>query len=56
MKFAKRLLTNFNRQAFCWMDQWYGLSDADLTQKQEKSKGELETLRKGGAVRGYDLD
>lgn len=52
----RRLFTNFHRQVFCWMDRWYGLTMDDVRDIEEKTKLELEKIRKEGSVRGTKGD
>ena len=47
-----RLLTNFHRQLFCWIDKWYGMTIEGIRDLEEKTKAELEEQRKTGEVRG----
>ncbi|XP_028407675.1 phosphatidylinositol transfer protein alpha isoform-like [Dendronephthya gigantea] len=47
-----RLLTNFHRQLFCWLDKWFGLTIEDIRELEEKTKAELEEQRNKGEVRG----
>ena len=49
---VKRLLTNFHRQLFCWLDKWHGMTMQDIRELEDKTKEELETLRSEGAARG----
>lgn len=49
----KRLFTHFHRQVFCWMDQWYGLTLADIRKLEEQTKRELDAQRLDGSVRGH---
>ena len=49
---VKRLLTNFHRQLFCWLDKWHGMTMADIRELEDKTKEELEQLRKEEGVRG----
>lgn len=51
-KAERRIFTNFHRQVFCWTDQWYGLTMADIRAIEEKTKHELDEARKTGPVRG----
>ncbi|CAB3980702.1 phosphatidylinositol transfer alpha isoform-like [Paramuricea clavata] len=51
-KSVKRLLTNFHRQLFCWLDKWFGMTMQDIRQLEEQTKAELEEQRKQGEVRG----
>lgn len=55
-KSERRLFTNFHRQVFCWMDRWHGLTMADIRAIEDKTKEELEALRKKGEVRGMKAD
>ena len=49
---AKRLLLNFHRQLFCWIDKWHGLTIADIRKIEEQTKVDLKKLRGEGKVRG----
>ena len=49
---VRRLLFNFGRQVFCWIDQWYGMSIEQIREYEEKTKRELDELRATGEVRG----
>ncbi|XP_019763845.1 phosphatidylinositol transfer protein alpha isoform isoform X4 [Dendroctonus ponderosae] len=51
-KCERRLFTNFHRQVFCWMDRWHGLTMDDIRRIEEKTKEELEALRRTGEARG----
>lgn len=51
-KGERRIFTNFHRQVFCWTDQWYGLTMADIRVLEDKTKHELDEQRKTGEVRG----
>lgn len=51
-KAERRIFTNFHRQVFCWTDQWYGMTMADIRAIEEKTKLELDEARKTGPVRG----
>lgn len=55
-KQERRLFTNFHRQVFCWMDRWHGLTMADIRAIEDKTKEDLEKLRKEGEVRGMKAD
>lgn len=52
MKQEKRIFTNFHRQVFCWMDNWFGLTMEDIRRIEEETKKELDKQRLEGAVRG----
>lgn len=52
VKSVTRLLTNFHRQLFCWLDKWFGLTIEDIRELEEKTKAELAEQRKQGEVRG----
>lgn len=47
-----KLLTNFHRQLFCWLDKWYGMTIEDIRELEERTKAELEEQRHVGEVRG----
>ncbi|OWR51157.1 hypothetical protein KGM_206953 [Danaus plexippus plexippus] len=51
-KSERRLFTIFHRQVFCSMDDWYGMTMADIRAIEERTKEELEKLRREGEVRG----
>jgi len=39
-----------HRQAFCWVDDWFGMTMDDIIALEAKTAAELERLRKGEAV------
>ena len=41
----RRVFLNFNRQVFCWIDNWYGMTMQDIRQLEEKLKEELDEER-----------
>ncbi|XP_065071432.1 phosphatidylinositol transfer protein alpha isoform-like [Rhopilema esculentum] len=45
LKVVRRLLLNFHRQVFCWLDKWHGLSIEDIREIEEKTKHELDQQR-----------
>ena len=49
---VRRLLTNFHRQLFCWIDKWFGMTMDDIRQLEEKTKEDLDEMRKDGPVKG----
>lgn len=51
-KEERRLFINFYRHLFCWMDDWKGLTLDDVRKLEEKSKNELNELRREGSIRG----
>ncbi|XP_076139319.1 phosphatidylinositol transfer protein beta isoform-like [Alosa pseudoharengus] len=51
-KQEKRIFTNFHRQLFCWIDNWYGLTMADIRKMEEETQRELEEMRQQGSIRG----
>lgn len=55
-KAERRIFTNFHRQVFCWTDQWYGMTMADIRALEDKTKVELDEQRKKGPVRGTKED
>jgi len=52
MKAVRKLLLNFHRQVFCWMDKWHDLSIEDIRRIEEETKHELDEQRHVGEVRG----
>ncbi|XP_042230657.1 phosphatidylinositol transfer protein alpha isoform-like isoform X2 [Homarus americanus] len=40
--FERRIITNFHRQVFCWLDEWYGLTMGDIRHLEDYSKIELD--------------
>ncbi|CAH8570523.1 unnamed protein product [Schistosoma margrebowiei] len=48
----RRIFLNFNRQVFCWLDKWHGLSMDDIRAIENKTKEELDEQRLVGSVRG----
>ncbi|KAL2099940.1 hypothetical protein ACEWY4_004334 [Coilia grayii] len=48
----KRIFTNFHRQLFTWIDNWHGLTMADIRRMEEETQRELEEMRQQGSVRG----
>jgi len=51
-KAVKRLLTNFHRQLFCWIDKWFGMTMEDIRELEDKTKEDLDKMRQDGPVRG----
>ena len=39
-------------QLFCWLDQWYGLTMADIRALEEETKKKLDEERAKGEIRG----
>ncbi|RMZ94909.1 phosphatidylinositol transfer alpha isoform [Brachionus plicatilis] len=47
----KRLFTKFHRQLFCWIDEWYGLTMADIRRIENEVQKELQNnINKGNIV------
>jgi len=42
----RRIFSNFHRQVFCWTDQWFGLTMADIRELEDKTKVELDEVCK----------
>lgn len=55
-KSERRLFTIFHRQVVCSMDDWYGMTMEDIRAIEDRTKEELEKLRKEGEVRGMRAD
>jgi len=51
----KRLFTTFHRQLFCWIDQWHGLTMADIRALEDKTKEDLEKMIASGEVKGTKI-
>jgi hypothetical protein len=51
----RRLFTKFHRQLFCWMDNWYGLTMADIRQIEDQTQSELNKDIKEGNVKGFEV-
>ncbi|KAL3070270.1 hypothetical protein niasHS_016097 [Heterodera schachtii] len=47
-----RLFCKFNREVFCWMDRWYGLTLAQIRLIEEETKKALDEMRATGKPRG----
>ena len=47
-----RLFSNFHRQVFCWMDNWYGLTMNDIRELEDKTQTELDEMRRKGSIKG----
>jgi len=52
MKAVRRLLLNFHRQVFCWIDKWHGLTIEDIRKIEDQTKLDLDKQRQEGEVRG----
>ncbi|KAL3121215.1 hypothetical protein niasHT_008849 [Heterodera trifolii] len=52
LKQYTRLLCKFNRELFCWMDRWYGLSLAQIRRHEEETQRALDEIRSRGKPRG----
>ncbi len=42
----KRLFTKFNRQIFCWIDKWHGLTMDDIRKKESETQKKLTDVSK----------
>jgi len=52
VKSIRRLLFNFHRQVFCWLDKWHGMTIEDIRKLEEQTKKDLDEMRNTGEVRG----
>lgn len=52
MKSVRRLLFNFHRQVFCWLDRWYGMTIEEIRELEAETKKELAKMRQQGSVKG----
>ncbi|XP_039752657.1 phosphatidylinositol transfer protein alpha isoform [Pararge aegeria] len=55
-KSERRLFTIFHRHVFCSIDDWFGMTMADIRAIEDRTKEELEKLRREGEVRGMRAD
>jgi hypothetical protein len=55
-KTERRIFMNFHRQVFCWIDRWHGLTIQDIRDIEEKTKQELDEMRKRGSLRGTAVE
>jgi hypothetical protein len=42
------IFCGFCRQVFCWMDRWHGLTMEDIRAIEDKTKEELDEVRRLG--------
>lgn len=52
VKSVRRLLFNFHRQVFCWIDKWFGMTIEDIRELEAQTKKELDEMRQTGTVKG----
>ncbi|XP_015925004.2 phosphatidylinositol transfer protein alpha isoform [Parasteatoda tepidariorum] len=52
----QRLFLKFHREVFCWIDQWYGLTMADIRRMEDETKRELQAQIAQGEIRGTLAD
>jgi len=52
---VERLLRNFHRQVFCWIDKWFGMTIEDIRMLEDKTKEDLDKLRVEGEFRGAKM-
>ena len=45
MQSERRLFTKFYREMFCWIDNWYGLTMADIRRIEDEVKAKLDKVR-----------
>jgi len=51
-KSVLRLLYNFHRQVFCWIDKWFSMTIEDIRELENKTKDDLAKLRQEDEVKG----
>ena len=44
LKFERKLFLKFHRQLFCWLDQWHGLTIADIRKIEDHLQEELKKV------------
>ena len=52
MNSVRRLLLNFHRQVFCWLDKWVEMTIEDIRKLEDATKDELVEMRKNDPVKG----
>jgi len=52
----RRLFTTFNREVFCWIDHWCGLTMNDIRALEDKTKADLDDMRHKGEIRGMKVE
>jgi hypothetical protein len=52
---VKRLLHNFHRQLFCWIDRWHGMTMDDIRELEAKTKEDLAKTKHEGQVKGMSV-
>ena len=50
----RRVFTNFHRQVFCWLDNWFDLTMDDIRRIEEESKKELDEVGHTHSVYVYE--
>lgn len=48
MKFERGLFYDFHRQVYCWMDEWFGMTMADVREYENQIKRDLDAKLKEG--------
>uniref|UniRef100_A0A915D0J5 Phosphatidylinositol transfer protein N-terminal domain-containing protein n=1 Tax=Ditylenchus dipsaci TaxID=166011 RepID=A0A915D0J5_9BILA len=51
-----RLFTKFNREMFCWIDEWHGKSSEELEQYEKEAAEKLRELFVNGSVVGMQAN
>ena len=49
---VERLLRNFHRQVFCWIDKWFGMTMQDIRDIEDETKKKLDEMRQDDVLRG----
>lgn len=49
---VERLLRNFHRQLFCWLDKWFGMTMEDIRALEDRTKEDLDKMRREEPLRG----
>ena len=52
LKFERKIFSKFNRQLFCWIDEWHGLTMVDIRRIENEVAIELRKQIDQGKVRG----
>ncbi|KFM59743.1 Phosphatidylinositol transfer protein beta isoform, partial [Stegodyphus mimosarum] len=48
----QKLFLKFHREVFCWIDQWYGFTMADIRRMEKETKNALQAQIAEEEIRG----
>ena len=52
----KKLFTKFHRELFCWIDQWHGLTMADIRRIEDEVQIDLQKVVFLILIEIYEMD